>query len=284
MKRSNVVILALTLLVVPAMLLAADAGKRDIFRVGQAEFTSETEFTVSLEVVHDEELAAMDIPLTFSEGVTLTNVTFEGTRVADFDEKIVNIYNENNRVNIGLINMVYAQKDNPTLKPAAGAKGSIAVLHFTLDNPNLETLEIGTYKSNDPSHELMFVYNEYDNGIPLVGDLVPEFEGGSISLASRAPSAALPTQFELLQNVPNPFNPTTEVEFALPKAGKVNLSVYNVLGQHVVNLVDDYMNAGYQSVTWYGTDYAGNEVASGVYFYKLRADGFSATKKMLLLK
>jgi hypothetical protein len=268
----------------PALLLAADVGKRDLLRVGEAEFISDTEFTVGLEMIHDEELAAMDLPLTFTEGVTLTQVTFEGTSVADFDEQIVRIDNENNRVNIGLIKMVYAPMDEPTLKPAASGSNSAAVLHFRIDDPNLETLEIGTYKTESPYHELMYVYNEWDNGRPLVRDLVPVLENGQVSLASQTPGAALPTEFELSQNTPNPFNPTTQIAFALPSASKVNLTIYNVLGQQVKTLVDDYMNAGYQSVTWDGTDDYGGAVASGVYFYRISAEQFSDTKKMLLLK
>jgi hypothetical protein len=284
MKRPSAIILTLLIIAVPAILLAADVGKTDIVRVGQAEFVSQTEFTVPLEVIHDEELAAMDLPLTFSKGVTLNSVTFEGTRVADFDEKIANIDNENHRVDIGLINMVYAQKDTPTLKPSANSDHSVAVLHFTLDDPNLENLVIGQYKTEAPYHEMMFVYNQYDNGVPLVRDLVPTLETGTISLASRAPGAALPTTYELSQNIPNPFNPTTQISFALPQAGKVNLAIYNVLGQHVKNLVDDYMGAGYQTVTWDGTDFSGHQVASGVYFYRLTTGQFSDTRKMMLLK
>ncbi len=284
MKRPSAIILTLLIIAVPAILLAADVGKTDIVRVGQAEFVSQTEFTVPLEVIHDEELAAMDLPLTFSKGVTLNSVTFEGTRVADFDEKIANIDNENHRVDIGLINMVYAQKDTPTLKPSANSDHSVAVLHFTLDDPNLENLVIGQYKTEAPYHEMMFVYNQYDNGVPLVRDLVPTLETGTISLASRAPGAALPTTYELSQNIPNPFNPTTQISFALPQAGKVNLAIYNVLGQHVKNLVDDYMGAGYQTVTWDGTDFSGHQVASGVYFYRLTTGQFTDTRKMMLLK
>jgi hypothetical protein len=283
MKRKSAIVLTLLLLAVPAMLLSADLGKRDILRVGEAEFTSDTEFTVTLEVIHDENIAAMDLPLTFTEGVILTEVTFEDTRVSDFDERIVNIDNENNRVNIGLINMVYALKEQPTLKPVAGADNTVAVLHFTIDNPALESFEIGHYKTEAPYHELMFVYNQYDNGTPMVRDLVPTLEDGIVSLKG-GPTANLPTTFELSQNVPNPFNPTTQLMFALPQAAKVNLTVYNVLGQRVTTLVDDYMNAGYQTVTWNGTDYSGRDVSSGVYFYRLSTDQFTDTKKMLLLK
>jgi hypothetical protein len=283
MKRKSAIVLTLLLLAVPAMLLSADLGKRDILRVGEAEFTSDTEFTVTLEVIHDENIAAMDLPLTFTEGVILTEVTFEDTRVSDFDERIVNIDNENNRFNIGLINMVYAPKDEPVLKPTSGSN-AVAVLHFRLENISLETMEIGQYQTDAPYHELMFVYNDWNNGVPSVSDLVPALEGATVSLASRTPSAILPTEFDLSQNKPNTFNPSTQINFALPSAAKVNLTVFNVLGQQVKTLVDEYMTAGYQTVTWDGRDNSGASVASGVYFYRIAAGDFAETKKMLLLK
>lgn len=283
MKRFITLVLALSLLVVPA-LLAKDAGNRDLFRVGEASFMSESEFVVPILISHDEDLAAMDIPLTYSAGVTLTQVSFENTAVADFDVKIANIDSDNHRVTIGLVKMVHAPQQNPYLKPAAGGGNTVAQLHFKLDDPTLQSVEIGTFSSADPSHELMFVYNEYIDGVPHVRDLTPEFVGGQVSLNARTPSLALPTEFTLSQNVPNPFNPSTLVSFALPTAARVNLSIYNVLGQHVKTLVDTDMRAGYQTVTWDGTDNTGHTVASGVYFYKLNAGDFTATKKMLMLK
>jgi len=283
MKRFITLVLALSLLVVPA-LLAKDAGNRDLFRVGEASFMSESEFVIPVLISHDEDLAAMDIPLTYSAGVTLTQVSFENTAVADFDVKIANIDSENNRVTIGLVKMVNAPQQNPYLKPAANGGNTVANLHFKLDDPTLQSVEIGTFATADPSHELMFVYNEYVDGVPHVRDLTPEFVGGQVSLNARTPGLALPTEFTLSQNVPNPFNPSTQVSFALPTAAKVNLSIYNVLGQHVKTLVDTDMRAGYQTVTWDGTDNTGHTVASGVYFYKLNAGDFTATKKMLMLK
>lgn len=284
MKRSIALALALLMLVVPAMLMAKDAGTRDLFRVGAAEFSSATDFTVPLQVLHDEDIAAMDIPLSFSKGVTLNKVTFEGTAVSSFDEKIARIDNEKNQVVIGLIGMVYSLKETPNLKPAVNGNNNVAVLHFTLNDQNLKSLEIAPFTNAAPKHALMYVYNEWVNGVPHVQSLNPEFQGGTVILDSRAPTANLPTEFAMSQNVPNPFNPSTQIQFALPKDAQVNLSIYNVLGQHVTTLVDDMMRAGRQTVTWDGADATGTQVASGVYFYKLRAGDFSDTKKMLLLK
>lgn len=86
------------------------------------------------------------------------------------------------------------------------------------------------------------------------------------------------------QNYPNPFNPTTSIKFNIPKAGDVNLNVYNVKGQHVKTLVSGKMAAGEHTVTWSGNDKNERSVASGIYFYKLETNGKSEMKKMLLMK
>lgn len=86
------------------------------------------------------------------------------------------------------------------------------------------------------------------------------------------------------QNYPNPFNPVTTIEYYLPKSAEVKISVYNILGQKVSTLVNEYQTAGLRRVIWDGKDERGNSVASGIYFYKLSVPEFSKTKKMLLIK
>jgi hypothetical protein len=95
---------------------------------------------------------------------------------------------------------------------------------------------------------------------------------------------SLPDQFELTQNYPNPFNPTTEIAFTLPQAAHVTLEIYNILGQHVATLVDDYREAGEHLVQWESKDTGGQQVSSGIYLYRLQAGEFVEMKKMLLLK
>jgi len=97
-------------------------------------------------------------------------------------------------------------------------------------------------------------------------------------------SKVIPEDFALSQNFPNPFNPSTTLRFALPKALHVELAVYNMLGQKVATVVDGHMGAGHHAVVWEGRNETGQQVASGVYFYRLQAGDFSQTKKMMLLK
>jgi 5-hydroxyisourate hydrolase-like protein (transthyretin family) len=95
---------------------------------------------------------------------------------------------------------------------------------------------------------------------------------------------SLPKDFELTQNYPNPFNPQTKIQYALPHDCEVQVTVYNVLGQKVRTLVNEHERAGYQRIEWDSKNDRGEEVASGIYFYELKAGDYTETKKMLLLK
>lgn len=90
--------------------------------------------------------------------------------------------------------------------------------------------------------------------------------------------------YDLKQNFPNPFNPSTNIEFTVPEQGQVELQIFNVLGQKVRTLVSEKLQAGNFTATWNGTDESGKLVSSGVYFYKLTAGEFSQTRKMVFLK
>ncbi len=94
----------------------------------------------------------------------------------------------------------------------------------------------------------------------------------------------LPKTFSLSQNYPNPFNPVTVIKYALPKDCYVKLTIYNILGQMVATLVNRKQVAGYKSISWDSRNQSGNEVASGIYFYRLRAGDFVKTRKMILLR
>ncbi len=96
--------------------------------------------------------------------------------------------------------------------------------------------------------------------------------------------ASLPTEYSLLQNAPNPFNPVTRIAFEIPRSGLVQLSVYNVTGTLIRTLVNETLPRAKHTVLWDGSDESGRSVASGVYFYRLETAGFAETKKMMLLK
>jgi hypothetical protein len=101
-------------------------------------------------------------------------------------------------------------------------------------------------------------------------------DGGSGSL--------LPSQFSLAQNYPNPFNPETQIAFNIAEAGRARLEIFNILGQSVDVLLDEYVPVGQVIRQWDGRDRNGAEVPSGIYFYRLRHNGASVTRQMVLLR
>jgi len=113
-------------------------------------------------------------------------------------------------------------------------------------------------------------------GLTIPAGMVPE---DIIQIAYKTHNQDnLPEEFALQQNYPNPFNPTTTISFALPRAGEYNLTIYNITGQEVTRFTGE-TEAGEHSVIWDATD-----MASGIYLYKLETEGFTASKKMILLK
>ncbi|MFL3006221.1 MAG: T9SS type A sorting domain-containing protein [Candidatus Neomarinimicrobiota bacterium] len=94
----------------------------------------------------------------------------------------------------------------------------------------------------------------------------------------------IPSIFSLSQNYPNPFNPVTKLDYNLPLRSKVNISIYNVLGQEIKTLVNEVKEYGYHSTIWNGQDNLGRDMSSGVYFARIISQGFTKTRKMLLVK
>ncbi len=101
---------------------------------------------------------------------------------------------------------------------------------------------------------------------------------------SSVETTSIPKEFELVQNYPNPFNPSTTITFAVPKAGEVKLSVYNLKGQLVRTLVSGPAAAGWHKVVWDGTNQQENQVASGIYVYSLESKDFRAHRKLVLAR
>ncbi len=103
-------------------------------------------------------------------------------------------------------------------------------------------------------------------------------------MAAGETNPNVPATYSLGQNFPNPFNPTTVIAYGMERKGKINISIFNVLGQHVKTLVDGEVEAGAHQVIWDGADQSGAEVASGVYFYKMTTEKYVETRKMALMR
>ena len=116
----------------------------------------------------------------------------------------------------------------------------------------------------------------------LVGARINGVRYGNIS--STMSVGLRPTGFQLEQNYPNPFNPETVIPFQIEKGGNVSLNVYNIQGKLIRVLVEGYLPAGRNEITWDGTSSAGKIVESGIYFYVLTTGSSKLAKKMLLVQ
>ncbi len=186
------------------------------------------------------------------------------------DLSVVNEFLTVTRTNseIGAIHLVLNGKVEPILSEAAVA--AQMELRYEFDGTDTRVL----------------IHNSRGNGALSTGDvlLIGEASVRSIEVATTEGQvmasrlSALPTDYALDQNYPNPFNPKTTISFALPVAGEVTLEIFNVLGQTVESQSMKF-DAGFHKIEWDGGAYA-----SGVYFYRLQADRFTETKKMVLIK
>lgn len=116
------------------------------------------------------------------------------------------------------------------------------------------------------------VNGRINNGIPVNG-------ASTIGGTTEVKEQNVPEKFSLLQNYPNPFNPSTKISFVIPQQTKVTLKVYDILGKEIATLVDGELTAGNHEAIFNASD-----VSSGIYIYRLSAEGFIETKKMILLK
>jgi len=94
----------------------------------------------------------------------------------------------------------------------------------------------------------------------------------------------VPNRFDLSQNYPNPFNASTRISFTLGKSGLTQLTIYDILGRNVKTMLSETMTAGYHDIIWNGKDDSGNNVASGIYLYRLQAEDVNFIKRMTLIR
>jgi hypothetical protein len=145
-----------------------------------------------------------------------------------------------------------------------------------------DEVKIASVPAFGDAHDYIYVDRKVVNGQTYSYQLSDVALDGSETIhpvvCSVTPTA-VPTAYALHQNYPNPFNPSTDISYAIPAETHVTLKVYNLLGQEMATLVDDTKSAGKHTVSWNAS-----ENASGVYFYRLETNDFSATKKMVYMK
>jgi photosystem II stability/assembly factor-like uncharacterized protein len=124
------------------------------------------------------------------------------------------------------------------------------------------------------------IFFDSQNGLIIgEGGAILSTTNGGLSSINQKDTYTLPEEFSLYQNYPNPFNPTTRINYAVPKQSFVSIVIYDGLGRKVTTLVNEEKSAGNYTAT-----YKANNLPSGIYIYQMRTDGFTLTKKMILLK
>ncbi|MCG8608515.1 T9SS type A sorting domain-containing protein, partial [bacterium] len=165
------------------------------------------------------------------------------------------------------------------------SEASVAFRNIEAIPPSLEPILIDERLdiSKNLREDNRYTFSTGHNGISKNLKLII----GSMDYLARELSTitTIPTEFQLSQNFPNPFNPSTSIRYGLPRAAKVSLKIFDLLGREVITLIEEESKAaGYHIKTWNGHDRSGRPVASGLYVYRLVAGEFSQTKKMLLVK
>ena len=240
----------------------------------QATLVSTGQTLVTNIAIRDDEtpstsIALSAVPSTLSENDDLTTVTITATLDGKALEEDATVHLAIDNESTAARDLDYAALFTPKIEILAGS--ITGTVNFYVD-PRADNLEEG------------------DEIIRLVGT-IEGLEGDEVEIVISDPAAAKavvetkPESFALADNYPNPFNPTTTIQYALPQAADVELTVYNVFGQPVRTLVAEHQSAGRYAVEWDATNDSGHSLSSGMYFYRLQAGGaFLEVKKMLLLK
>lgn len=126
-----------------------------------------------------------------------------------------------------------------------------------------------------------YYYFQFSDGVDMITTMMDSVYLSTVSVDEKE---NLPVKLSLDQNYPNPFNAETQISFTIDKAAHINLTVYDILGKPVIELVNDYANVGTHTVSWNGSNLNGQQVASGLYFYQLKVDDQSVVRKMNLIK
>jgi len=134
----------------------------------------------------------------------------------------------------------------------------------------------------DPVPDAAVTVYSWLNSFSAASDSAGEFDIEIPAIRTSVEDVA-PRQLRLNANYPNPFNPSTTIEYELPEPGNVRLDIFNILGQQIRTLVDGWEDTGMHQVTWDGRDDRGNGVGAGLYLYRLQALGTSISRKMLLI-
>ncbi len=167
---------------------------------------------------------------------------------------------------------------------------AISRLQLILDNP--ETVADSLFALIDQAYCYMNLANEGDKSLPNISVKTPDFASyleflatlSSITATESQNNQPTPQVLNIESNYPNPFNPETTIRFSVPSDGRVRVTIYNIKGQRVKQILNEHVVAGRHAVMWNGTDSSGRTVSSGLYFARIEQGNKHRIHKMMLMK
>ena len=171
------------------------------------------------------------------------------------------------------------EDDEGSFSSGLSSSGDIVV--FADSSGNSLTVTLGPSEQLD-GEQLSQSFD--DNGVGCYTSPSPGAQNNECVSLSISKQDLYPNKFSLYQNYPNPFNPETTLGYYLPNSAQVSLTIYDMSGRKVIDLVNEKQTSGYKSEYWDGTDNNGKYVSGGVYLYKIKVGNNVQTKKMILLK
>jgi hypothetical protein len=258
--------------------IQADPLRPDSLWAVSTEGTAGQQVIVDMQLFNEKDLIAVGLALEWgTDRLTLDSVSYVGTRGEAAISKTLSTN--------GAFHQMFAELEFADLAPLLPGTGVIGRLYFSIDAACPETtIVIDTTTFG-------FIQKSYLRLTPALGgtEFSPLYRSGTITVKlgtgiDDGNDGRLPNAFALDQNYPNPFNPTTEIRFSVPRASHVRLDIYDIMGRTVRTVLDETKAVGTYQVTFDGRSSDGTPLATGVYFYRLTADSFSQSRKMLLLK
>ena len=196
-------------------------------------------------------------------------------------------FSDNNDLFVGASGSAYIGKTGTTLyKSFADWQGAGKDAHGVSASPifcgnslHIDTTNVTSNSLNGKGTPIAGILYDFEGAVrnaatPDIG--ADEFE---LVTGITRDGSKIPLTFALRQNYPNPFNPSTTIEYQIPNQSFVSLKIFDLLGREVATLVDEMNQAGIHSVKWDASVFS-----SGIYFYRLSAGSYSATKKLILLR
>lgn len=253
--------------------------------------TSGGDVLIYIKIWNDNPIQALGVPLIDSCGVCFLDSSenndgsipacFQGSRVEEFGSLTLNLELNPPKVMYGAVSFG---------SPLGPGNGFFAKMIYTVP-PNATPTCIRLYSSFfPPGNHLSFVRTDAVAYVPIFKEKCFQVAASEVTGVEEENSEKI-SEFDLKQNYPNPFNSLTTIPFTVrrkqPKVNapvRINLCVYNMLGQKVRTLLDQNKSPGKYQISWDGKDKCGKDVASGIYLYRLSAGDLTLIKKMVLLR